>query len=70
MVFLGNFLNVFNIPELKRKLFFTVVVLVVYRLGNHIPIIGIDIDQLHDIVARKTMLGGLFSYLDLFLAVA
>lgn len=53
-------------PELRKKLFFTLVVLVIYRLGNHIPIIGIDIDQLHDLVVKKTTLGGLFAYLDLF----
>jgi preprotein translocase subunit SecY len=66
VVFLRNFLNIFHIAELKRKLFFTLIVLVIYRLGNHIPIIGIDIDQLHDLVTKKTTLGGLFSYLDLF----
>lgn len=66
MVLLRNFINIFYVPELRKKLFFTLVVLVIYRLGNHIPIIGIDIDQLHDLVTKKTTLGGLFSYLDLF----
>jgi preprotein translocase subunit SecY len=66
VVLLRNFINIFYVPELRKKLFFTLVVLVIYRLGNHIPIIGIDIDQLHDLVVKKTMLGGLFSYLDLF----
>ena len=66
MVLLKNFTNVFRIPELRKKLFFTLAVLVVYRLGNHIPIVGIDIAQLKDLVAQKSMLGGFFAYMDMF----
>lgn len=65
MVLLKNFANIFFIPELRKKLFFTVViVLVLHRFGNHIPVIGIDIDALRQMMGQKTMLGGLFSYLD------
>ncbi len=66
MILLKNFLNIFNVSELRKKLFFTLVVLVVYRFGNHIPVIGIDIDKLRQFMEQKTMLGGLFSYLDMF----
>lgn len=40
--------------------------LIVYRIGNHIPVIGIDIQQLQHFMTQKTGLGGLFSYLDMF----
>ena len=40
MILLRNFLNIFHIADLRRKVFFTLAVLIVYRLGNHIPVIG------------------------------
>jgi preprotein translocase subunit SecY len=66
VVLLKNFLNIFRIPDLRKKLFFTLAILVVYRLGNHIPIIGIDIAKLKDLVGQKSMLGGFFAYMDMF----
>jgi preprotein translocase subunit SecY len=56
----------FNIPELRRKILFTLGVLVIYRLGNHIPVIGVDIDKLLQMMSQSTGLSGFFSYLDLF----
>src|SRR3990172_3234662 len=56
----------FNIPELRKKIIFTLAILIIYRLGNHIPVIGVDIDKLLQMMNQSTGLGGLFSYLDLF----
>ncbi len=66
MVLVRNFINIFSLTELRRKVLFTLGVLVVYRLGNHIPVIGVDIDRLLAQMMQKTSLGGLFAYLDLF----
>ncbi|HEX4069380.1 MAG TPA: preprotein translocase subunit SecY [Candidatus Babeliales bacterium] len=66
MVLLRNFLNMFNIPELRKKIIFTLGVLVIYRLGNHIPVIGVDIDKLLQMMSQSTGLSGFFSYIDLF----
>ena len=66
MVLLRNFLNMFNIPELRKKIIFTLAILVIYRLGNHIPVIGVDIDKLLQMMNQSTGLSGIFSYLDLF----
>jgi preprotein translocase subunit SecY len=67
VVLLKNFLNIFKIPELRKKLLFTLGILIVYRFGNHIPVIGIDIDKLHQLMTQTTsVLGGLFAYIDLF----
>lgn len=41
---LSTVANVFRIPELRKKIFFTLFLLVVYRLGFAIPIPGIDQD--------------------------
>lgn len=66
MVLLRNFLNMFNISELRKKIIFTLGILVIYRLGNHIPLIGVDIDKLQQMMSQGTGLSGIFSYLDLF----
>lgn len=66
MILLKNVLNIFKIADLRRKLFFTFAALIVYRIGNHIPVIGIDLQQLQQFMGQKSGLGGLFSYLDMF----
>lgn len=66
MVLLQNFINIFNISELRKKIFFTLGVLIVYRLGGHIPVVGINISALAQLMTQQTGLGGLFAYLDLF----
>lgn len=66
MVLLRNFLNIFNISELRKKIFFTLGVLILYRIGNHIPLIGVDVDKLLQMMNQGTGLSGIFSYLDLF----
>jgi len=39
---LDKFLNIFRIPDLRKKLIFTGLLLLVYRLGGKVPIPGID----------------------------
>ncbi len=38
----GSYQSMFRIPELKRRLLFTGLILLVYRLGGHIPTPGIN----------------------------
>ncbi len=66
MILLRNFINIFFVPELRRKLLFTLGILVIHRFGSHIPVIGVDIDKLQQLMDQRVGLGGLFSYLDLF----
>src|SRR3989304_5389445 len=66
MILLKNFLNIFRVAELRKKILFTLGVLIVYRLGNHITGIGIDIAQLHQLMSQKSGLCGLLSYIDMF----
>jgi preprotein translocase subunit SecY len=55
----GGFGNIFKIPELKKRIFFTLALLVVYRIGVHVPVPGIDSVALAEIFARAkgTILG-------------
>lgn len=66
MVLLKNFINIFFVPELRKKLLFTLGILIVHRIGSHIPVIGIDITALQQLMNQTTGLGGFFAYLDLF----
>ena len=56
--------NVFRIPELKKKVLFTLGVLVVYRIGAHIPTPGIDSVALAEVMARMT--GTIMGFFDMF----
>ena len=43
---IDKFKNIFAIPELRRRILFTLGVLIAVRLGAHIPLPGIDSDVL------------------------
>src|SRR3989442_15638923 len=40
---LAAFVNAFKVPDLRKKLLFTLLIITIYRLGSHIPTPGIDI---------------------------
>ena len=57
----GGFGNIFKIPELKKRILFTLALLIVYRIGVHVPTPGIDSVALASFFARaKGTLIGLF----------
>jgi len=64
MKFFEAVANVFRIPDLRKRLFFMLALLAVYRLGGHIPIPGIDAQKFDDFV--KSNAGGVFGMFDLF----
>jgi len=58
---IGGFENIPKIPELRKKVFFTFMMLAVYRLGCHIPTPGVDGAALSAFFdARQGTLFGLF----------
>src|SRR5208282_1199750 len=63
--FLNAFANLFRIEDLRNRLFFTLGLLAVYRLGAHIPTPGINTTVLEDLFKQSagSVLGifGLFS---------
>lgn len=66
MILLQNFKNVVRIPELLRKLVFTLGVLVVFRIGTFIPVAGVNITQLAEFIKSSEGIGGLLRYFDIF----
>jgi len=56
--------NIFRIPDLRRRILFTLGLLFVYRLGGHIPTPGINTSALESYFQGQQ--GGLFGFIDLF----
>jgi preprotein translocase subunit SecY len=61
---MSEVVNIFRVPELKRRILFTCLVLIVYRLGAHIPTPGIDAAVLGEVFSQAA--GTLFGFFDLF----
>jgi preprotein translocase subunit SecY len=57
--------NLFKVPELKDKLLFTFLCVVLYRIGAHIATPGVNVDALADAVASRGQ-GTLLQLYDLF----
>ena len=66
MILFKSFKNIFLISDLRRKIFFTLGVLIIYRLGTYVPVAGINVPMLGEFMKQATNLGMLFSYLDTF----
>lgn len=58
------FRNIFKIPDLRKRLLFTLFIVAIYRLGAHIVVPGVDIQALKNFFAARQ--GGLFGFVDLF----
>jgi preprotein translocase subunit SecY len=61
---LSSFQNIFKIEELKNRIFFTLSLLVVYRVGCHIPTPGINGDALSKFLTQKG--GAMMNFFDMF----
>jgi preprotein translocase subunit SecY len=61
---LGTFQSIFKIEELRRRIFFTLGLLIVYRIGGHIPTPGIDASVLQSFFAGSS--GTLLGMFDMF----
>lgn len=65
---IGTFANLFKIPDLKRKILITAVLIAVYRIGAFIPTPGIDGAKLAQFFANiaRTQGGTLFGMINMF----
>ncbi len=60
----GGFQNIFKIPELKKRIIFTLGLLIVYRIGVHVPVPGIDSVALASFFAQAE--GTIFGIFNMF----
>src|SRR3954464_3866872 len=62
---LTTILSAFTVPEIRKKLLFTAMLLALYRVGSHLPVPGINTDAVKDI---QHQFGGsnILGFLNLF----
>ncbi|GKU27792.1 preprotein translocase subunit SecY [Clostridium folliculivorans] len=58
---LSTLRNAWKVPELRKRLIWTFVLVAIFRIGNHIPVPGIDTTSLDNL----TKSGSLFGFYDL-----
>jgi preprotein translocase subunit SecY len=61
-----SLLNAWRLPDLRKRLLFTAMIIALYRLGSFIPVPGIDLTAIKDLFAG----GGAFAFMDLFVGGA
>ncbi|WP_437674303.1 preprotein translocase subunit SecY [Sorangium sp. So ce131] len=64
MASLAGITNFHKIPELRRRVIFTLVMLAVYRVGVFVTTPGVDRNAMRQYVAKQS--GGLLSFLNMF----
>lgn len=58
--------NMFTVPDLRNKILFTLFVLVLYRIGSHIPVPGVDVNSIGTLQDQAKQSGGALAFLQLF----
>lgn len=64
--FINSVRNIFAVPDLRKRVFFTLAMLAVYRVGSHVRTPGIDPVVLEKLWNTSDFGAGLFNVLDLF----
>jgi hypothetical protein len=62
---LSAFANIFRVQELKNRVLFTFAILLVYRIGIHVPVPGVDVGSLAIYLEKQTA-GGVLGFLNTF----
>jgi preprotein translocase subunit SecY len=64
MKFFEAFANVFRVPDLRKRVMFTLALLAVYRLGGHIPVPGVNLLRWEEFFSSAA--GSIFGLFDMF----
>ena len=57
--------NAWSIPDLRKKILFTLLIIVVFRFGATIPVPFLDVDALQGLMGTVNETGNALSYLDM-----
>jgi preprotein translocase subunit SecY len=65
---LKAFVNAFKIPDLRKKILFTLAIIAVFRLGSHVPVPNVDLGRLAQLRNAANPANGLsaLQFIDLF----
>jgi preprotein translocase subunit SecY len=64
--FINSVRNIFAVPDLRKRVFFTLAMLAIYRIGSHVRTPGIDPDALASMWERGDLQRSLAGVMDLF----
>jgi len=59
-------IDAFSLPDLRQRLLFTFAMLLIFRFVAHVPVIGVNIEALAELVSGERQLPLLLGMLDLF----
>src|SRR3990172_2593361 len=59
---LQSLLNAWRLPDLRKKLLFTAMIIAIYRLGCYIPVPGVSVESIREMFNT----GGVFDFYNLF----
>ena len=59
---MGFLASIFKYKDLQKRIVYSLAMLILYRLGSHIPISGIDLSDLSNLVSSNSLI----SFIDLF----
>jgi len=62
---LHSLLNMFRVPDLRKKILFVLFIIAIYRLGAHIPVPGVNVEAVKQLQDQQSQ-GGAISLLNLF----
>jgi preprotein translocase subunit SecY len=60
-----KFLNMFRVADLRNKIIFTLFIIILYRVGSHVPVPGIDFEQVQRL-KESAEKSGVLGFLNLF----
>ena len=63
---LGAFANAFRTPDLRKKLLFVLLIIVIFRLGSQIPTPGVNVANVQDCFDQASKEGGIYGLINLF----
>ncbi|MET8460280.1 preprotein translocase subunit SecY [Streptomyces parvulus] len=63
---LNAFASVFKTPDLRKKLAFTLGIIILFRLGSHVPIPGVDYQRVQRCVDSVSQSNGILGLVNLF----
>lgn len=59
-----KFASLFKVPELRKRILFTLGAIIIVRLGTHITVPGVDVELLRNFFAQQA--GGIFDFMNMF----
>jgi len=63
---LKSFGNIFKIPDLKKKVLFTLFIIIVHRFGCHVPVPFVDAKAMSGFWSQQMSGQGIFNIIDMF----